>query len=398
MADTRVLSVSEVTAHVKRLLEQSEVLQRLEVRGEVSSFKRHTSGHLYFSLRDEHTQLSCVCFRGRAAHLDFEPQDGQQVVASGYVSVYERGGRYQLYVQSLRPDGLGELYLAFERLRAKLESEGLFDPARKRALPRFPSGVALVTSPTGAAVRDLVTILRRRFPPIGVVVVPTTVQGPEAPAAIRQSLETANAVEGVDVVVVARGGGSMEDLWCFNDETVARAVFASPRPVVSAVGHETDFTIIDFVADLRAPTPSAAAELVVPDVGELQETIAQFAGRAASAVWQLTRRSRDQVGALLARPVLRRPEQIIWDRRQQVDDLVARGDAAMRGCLQASRARAENALARVEALSPRATLRRGYSVTRRTDDGALIRSVAQVESGLGLTVAVADGAFGATAE
>ncbi|MGD8240389.1 MAG: exodeoxyribonuclease VII large subunit, partial [Armatimonadota bacterium] len=278
------LTVSEVTRHVKRLLDSSELLQGISVRGEVSNFKRHTSGHVYFSLKDEASQLSCIMFRGPAGHLSFEPEDGMQVIASGNVSVYERGGRYQLYTRFMQPDGLGDLYLAFERLKAKLEAEGLFDPARKRAIARFPRRVAIITSPTGAAVRDITTILARRYPAAAQLVVPAIVQGDDAAPSIVRALGIANDMDDVDTIILGRGGGSIEDLWAFNEEVVARAIYSSARPVISAVGHETDFTIADFVADVRAATPSAAAELAAPDQAELRSRVSGSADRLRLAL------------------------------------------------------------------------------------------------------------------
>ncbi len=393
-----VLTVSEVTSHVKRLLDRSELLQDLEVRGEVSNFKRHTSGHLYFSLSDDKSQLSCVCFRNNAARLQFEPEDGMLVLAAGSVSVYERGGRYQLYVRSMRPDGLGELYLAFERLRAKLEGEGLFAESRKRPLPAFPRAIALVTSPTGAAIRDLVSIMGRRYPAARLVVVPTLVQGEQAPPSIVRSLQVANSLPEIEVIVLARGGGSMEDLWCFNDEAVARAIFGSQKPVVSAIGHETDFTIADYVADLRAATPSAAAELVVPDQAELRARLAQLATRLRGALLARAAQARERLEGLAERRVLKTPQEGLWQRQQAVDDLAHRLGLAMERRRERWAERSERLGARLEALSPQATLRRGYSVTQRAADERVIRSVSEIEQGLDLKITVADGAFGARAE
>jgi len=251
-----ILSVSEVTAYLKQLLDRDEVLQQMVVRGEISNFTSHRSGHLYFSLKDEDSQLSCVCFRRDAQSLDFVPEEGMQVVAHGNVTVYERAGRYQLIVRFMRPDGAGELAARLEKLKARLEAEGLFDPARKRPLPRFPRAIGVCTSPTGAAIQDMIRIITRRYPRVKIVQFPTVVQGEAATLSIVQSLQAAGHYRGLDVIIVGRGGGSLEDLWAFNEEAVARAIFACPIPVISAVGHETDFTISDYVADARAATPS----------------------------------------------------------------------------------------------------------------------------------------------
>ncbi|MBC7287137.1 MAG: exodeoxyribonuclease VII large subunit [Armatimonadetes bacterium] len=279
----QVFSVRELTTYIKRLLESDEVLQDVVVTGEVSNFRRHRSGHLYFTLKDEDAALECVCFRNVAQFIGFEPQDGMQVVAGGRVSVYEKQGRYQLVVLFMRPDGLGALRAAFERLRHKLEEEGLFEPSRKRPLPRFPRCIALVTSPTGAAVRDMVTIISRRYPLVHIIIVPTVVQGEQAADSIVASLRVADSIEEVDLIIVGRGGGSAEDLWPFNEERVARAIYACRKPTISAVGHETDVTIADLVADVRAATPSAAAEIAVPDRRELLRDIASLRRRAQLA-------------------------------------------------------------------------------------------------------------------
>ncbi|HXX64370.1 MAG TPA: exodeoxyribonuclease VII large subunit, partial [Bacteroidota bacterium] len=286
------LTVTELTRHIKQVLELG--FPQLSVQGEVSNFKRHTSGHVYFTLKDEGAQLSCVLWRSRAATMHFLPGDGLKVVASGRISVYEVRGSYQLDVQSIRPVGVGELQAAFERLKKKLAEEGLFDEARKRALPPFPRRIGIITSATGAVLHDMMNVFRRRFPSLEVILSAVRVQGAGASEEIVQALDAFNEFGPPDVVILARGGGSLEDLWPFNEEPVARAIARSRAPVVSAVGHETDFTIADFVADLRAPTPSAAAELVVPDRRELLENVSDSWYRMHQAVEDILRSQKER--------------------------------------------------------------------------------------------------------
>ena len=272
-------SVSEVTAQIRTLLEQEPAFQNLYIQGEVSNFSRASSGHIYFTLKDDSAQLGCVIWRSAAYRLDYTPRSGDQVVAHGYIGVYERGGRYQFYVDRVQPAGRGALYEEFERLKRQLEAEGLFDTVCKRPLPTFPRRIGVVTSPTTAALRDVLNVLRRRYPLAEVLLAPTLVQGETAPPGIVAALAALNAREDVDVILVVRGGGSIEDLWAFNDERVARAIAGSRLPVVSGVGHETDFTLADFAADVRAPTPSAAAEVVSVDLAEVRAAIAQTVNR-----------------------------------------------------------------------------------------------------------------------
>lgn len=392
------LTVREVTVHIKRLIERSELLRDIEVVGEISNFTRHRSGHLYFSLKDEHATLNCVCFRNAAAYLQFEPEDGQRVVARGEVTVYEKAGRYQLIVRSMRPDGLGALAQALEQLKAKLHAEGLFDPSRKRPLPRFPRRIGLVTSPTGAAVRDMVTVLVRRYPLAHILIFPTLVQGDGAPASIVQSIRRANDVGDLDVLIVGRGGGAIEDLWAFNDETVARAIFASRVPVVSAVGHETDWTIADLVADRRAPTPSAAAEMVVPDQRELIAAVETAGQRLERALRGRAEAARARLVALLARPGLRRPSQMLAEYAMRVDDATKEVTDAILRRLQVYDARLDLLGGKLEVLGPPAVLARGYSITRRADDGTVITRWTQVSPGEAVEIALHCGEIGARAE
>jgi exodeoxyribonuclease VII large subunit len=392
------LTVREITAHVKQLIERSELLREVEVVGEISNFTRHRSGHLYFSLKDEHATLNCVCFRSAAGRLSFEPEDGQRVVAAGEVTVYEKGGRYQLMVRSMRLDGMGALAAALEKLKAKLQAEGLFDPSRKRPLPRFPRRIGLITSPTGAAVRDMTSIISRRYPLAEMLIFPTVVQGDAAPPSIVASLARANRMGDLDVLIVGRGGGSIEDLWAFNDEAVARAIFASRVPVVSAVGHETDWTIADLVADVRAPTPSGAAETVVPDCRELAAGIDATGRRLARALRERANAARAELATLLARPGLRRPGQMLGEYAIRVDDATNDLAGAVRERLRRWDARLETLGAKLEALGPPAVLARGYSITRRADDGALVTQWTQVRPGDDVEIALHRGILRARTE
>ncbi|MFO8080675.1 MAG: exodeoxyribonuclease VII large subunit [Armatimonadota bacterium] len=439
------LSVSQLTAYVKRLIDRDEVLQQIAVRGEISNFTAHRSGHLYFSLKDEGSQLSCVCFRGDACRLGFEPDHGQQVIAHGNITVYEPRGQYQLIVRSMRPDGAGELAAAIAKLQVKLEAEGLFDQSRKRPLPRFPRRIALVTSPTGAAVRDLVSVISRRFPPAEIIVVPTVVQGEAAPDAIIKSIDLAASVCGADLLIVGRGGGSLEDLWAFYDERVVRAIFACPVPVISAVGHETDVSLTDEVADRRAPTPSAAGELAVPDVRELHASLDRLGERAQAALEKRLTTVASRLGAVCSRPMIERPLSVVEPRWQRLDeasmrlmramdvaterlrDRLTRADVTLRARdarlrrrmlalderasrVREAERRARSALARnverggsrltsasasLRALDPTKVVDRGYALIWRDADQRLVRSVNQVEPDEGIHVSVADGEIAA---
>ncbi|HIE09175.1 MAG TPA: exodeoxyribonuclease VII large subunit [Armatimonadetes bacterium] len=384
-----ILTVSELTRHIKSLIGDDPLLQDLWVKGEISNFQRHDSGHLYFSLKDEGAIVDCVMWRERAAKLQFEPRDGLGVVARGYVSVYEKRGRYQFYVQDMLPLGVGLLWLRLEELKRKLEAEGLFN--RKRPLPKYPERIALVTSPVGAAVRDLISIITRRFPPARIVVVPTLVQGREAPSSIARAIELANRA-GVDIIIVARGGGSFEELYAFNEEIVARAIYASERPVVSAVGHEVDFTIADLVADRRAPTPSAAAEIAVPDRTELMAQLAQIRGRLLDSARRRIEVARGRLTLLAERRPLQRPKTALDQRRQRLDELRERLKRVAVAGLVARFERLARLRGVIEAMDPRRVLRRGYAILRKAN-GRIVRSPREVSAGEELEAKVAQGSF-----
>jgi exodeoxyribonuclease VII large subunit len=385
-------SVSELNRYVRQSLEKDFRLQGVRVTGEVSGFRAYPSGHWYFTLKDEAAQVSCVLWRNRAEKLGFTPRDGDAVEAQGNVTLYETRGQYQLDVAWLQRAGEGELYREFTRLKARLEAEGLFAPERKRPLPAWPRTIGLVTSPAGAALRDMLNVIRRRFPMAEVLLSPTPVQGDDAPPQIVAALH-ALADARPDVIIVARGGGSLEDLWAFNDERVARAMAALPVPVVSGVGHETDFTIADFVADVRAPTPSAAAELVTPSRDQLRNQVnalaAQMAGALSSAIRDKRLSLREQSAQLKALS----PQARLANARQRADDLLARAAVAMTHRLALERERWNGLAQALNGVSPLAVLSRGYAVVTHPD-GAVVRKASEVKSGDPLRVRVSEGEFG----
>lgn len=395
VADRRAYTVSQLMARIRTTVETDPRLMDVWVEGEVSNFRQVASGHCYFTLKDAGAELRCVMWRDRVRGMRALPANGDSVLAHGRVGVYEQRGDLQLYVDALEPLGLGWLYQEYERLKARLEAEGLFAPERKRPLPRFPRRIGVVTSPDAAALRDILNILSRRYPLAEVVLAPTLVQGDEAPPQIIAALRALNAREDIDVILLARGGGSLEELWAFNDERVARAVAASRIPVVCGVGHETDFSLADFAADRRAPTPSAAAELATPDRAELRQQVRAFRNRLSRALEaDLSRRRervREQVRALRRlSPALR-----LAQARQRLDDLTERAGRAIRHQIAVRRERLAGLAGRLEGVSPLATLERGYAIVRRAADGLIVRSPAQVEVGDALRVRVRDGEFGA---
>jgi exodeoxyribonuclease VII large subunit len=364
------------------------------VEGEVSGVTRHSSGHIYFALKDASAQIACVMWKNVAPMYGALIAHGGQIVAHGKVSIYEARGQYQLYVDRVQPKGLGDLHAQFELLKARLQAEGLFEPERKRPLPEFPHRIGLVTSPTGAAIRDICNILSRRWPLVEVILAPTQVQGDVAPPQIVVALDALYRRDDLDLIIVARGGGSLEDLWAFNDERVARKIAQSPVPVVSGVGHETDFTIADFVADLRAPTPSAAAELTTPDRAELASQLAALRSELVSSMTDDLRERRMALLSQMRALAHLSPQARLTSLRQRADDLISQATSAVSHHLQLRRERLTGLAARLDALNPLAVLQRGYAVVRR--DGQLVRSVAQVSSGDHLSVRVSDGEFDAT--
>lgn len=390
MIEPKIFTVGQINRYIRNLLENDFILSSLLVKGEISNFKAHSSGHLYFTLKDASGALSCVMFRQDAAGLPFEPENGMQVVVYGHISLYEKTGQYQLYAEFMEPLGIGALQVAFEQLKEKLAAEGLFDGDFKREIPKNSSCIAVITSPTGAAVRDILQIVKRRDPNVKAAIFPTLVQGEQAAADIVRSLKLVNEWGKADVIILGRGGGSMEDLWCFNDENVARAVFASEIPVISAVGHETDFTITDFVADMRAPTPSAAAELATTPLAERREAFHRLELRLERDVSALLTSCRRRLDLLKSRPVMERPLERIYRTMMDVEETQQRLDKEMTNRLMQRAERWQYLTNRLEAASPLAVMSRGY-VMAVTSSGNLLTSAKQAEVGDRVTLHLQDG-------
>jgi exodeoxyribonuclease VII large subunit len=386
-----ILSVSQLTGYLRQVLESDDLLQDLWVEGEISNLGRPPSGHLYFTLKDNQSSIRCVMWRNSAARLNFDLRDGLAVEAHGGMGVYEAGGQVQLYVDSLRLSGEGQLFQEFLRLKAKLESEGLFDPANKRPIPERPRVIGIVTSPTGAAYQDMLNTLRRRFPIAEVVLAPTTVQGVDAPAGIVAALERLNREVCPDVILIGRGGGSIEDLWAFNDEAVVRAVGASAIPVISGVGHETDFTLTDFTADLRAPTPTAAAEVATPDKTELLGVLADLANRHTTHISMLLADLHYELGRAQHGLDRTSPKHAINAYRQRLDEIILRFDRSMQVKLEKKGLQLENMQQSLRGLNPRAVLNRGYAIVTRERDGILVKHADQVQPGEGVHIQVSRG-------
>lgn len=385
-----VLSVSQLNRYVKSIIEQDYNLQTVFVQGEISNFTNHyRTGHYYMTIKDEYSSIRAVMFKSANSRLRFMPENSMNVIIKGRVSVFERDGQYQLYIDDMHPDGAGALSLAFEQLKNKLAAEGLFDESRKRPIPRFPERVGVVTSPTGAAIRDIINVISRRFPAAELILCPVQVQGASAAGQIKAAIELFNAKKAADVLIVGRGGGSAEELWAFNEEPVARAVAASEIPVISAVGHETDFTICDFAADLRAPTPSAAAEIAVPDITALGELLGSFSRRMNSAVGGTLTHEKARLEARAQ--LLKR-----LSPRNYIDDLAARCggagvriDSAVRHSMEVRRGEIAALCARLDALSPLRVIARGYAVA--SSGGKVLTSPSQVEVGDTIDLRLAGG-------
>ena len=384
------LTVSELNAHIKGLLDGDMLLGSLAVRGELSNYKVYSSGHHYFTLKDAESSLKCVMFRSSASRIRFRPENGMGVTAVGSVSVYPRDGAYQLYCTELIPTGMGDLYLAFEQLKARLSKEGLFDPAHKKPLPAYPKRIAVITSGSGAAVRDIIRVLGHRWPDTEVVILPVRVQGVEAPPEIVGAIRYANRYRVGDLIITGRGGGSMEDLWAFNDERVARAIFESELPVISAVGHEPDVTIADFVADLRAATPSNAAELAVPDQADVRETLNGFRSRFEHALRRQLAEGANRLKDLSGRKVLASPTAYLDFKRMELDRLQGKMITVSEGWLAFRRQQFGQTAAALDAMSPLKVLSRGYAVATN-EKGTIIRSTSDVANGDALQLRVTDG-------
>ena len=388
--ELRVLSISQLNQYIKNQMDRDAVLSGVLVRGEISNYKMYPSGHHYFTLKDSQSALRCVMFRGDAARMRFRPENGMQVIAAGRITVFPRDGQYQLYCVQLTPEGAGDLQLAFEQLKDKLAREGLFDEEHKKPLPRFPARIALVTSPAGAAVRDMLRILNVRWPQTQALVVPVRVQGEEAAEEIASAIDYVNYYGLADLIITGRGGGSMEDLWAFNEEVVARAIYRSEIPVISAVGHEPDVTISDYVADLRAATPSNAAELAVPDRAELAGVLAHLGRRLERSVSQPVMTARQRLERLSRSPALTDPANYVRERRLLLD---YHGRGLLHGLEQSltgERGRLGRLAASLDALSPLKVLGRGYAIAKG-ENGKIITSHAQVEVGQALELRLREG-------
>ncbi|MBE6596175.1 MAG: exodeoxyribonuclease VII large subunit [Ruminococcaceae bacterium] len=376
-------------------MERDEFLATVSVMGEISNFKRNSSGHLYFSLKDEGATVSAVMFRGAASRLAFLPYDGMKVTIHGRVSLYEKSGQYQVYAETMTMDGEGELARAYERLKRKLEAEGLFDLSRKRPIPRMPKRIGIVTSPTGAAIRDMLTVTGRRYPLADILLFPSAVQGAEAPMELLAGIEYFGAMKNVDVIIIGRGGGSVEDLWAFNDERLVRAVAASEIPVISAVGHEVDFTLCDFAADKRAPTPSAAAELAVPDVETIFNYLIRTESRLFGAADAKIRRAKERLRSLETRVTATSPAARLENSRLRVQNYEKRILTAAEKTCARSRAELSSLAAKLTALNPMAAISRGYSAVEN-GSGAIVSSVRSLSAGDEVGIIMSDGRAYAT--
>ncbi len=393
----QVLSITQVNEYIRGMMDADSLLTGLAVSGEISNYKVYPSGHHYFTLKDENAALRCVMFRGSTGKLKFRPENGMKVIAMGRITVYPRDGGYQLYCSNLVLDGAGDLYVAFEQLKARLAAQGLFDPAHKKPIPKYPGVIGIVTSSAGAAVHDMLRILRKRYPLTKVRLLPVRVQGIEAPGEIAAAIYYANHYQLADLLIVGRGGGSIEDLWAFNDERVARAIYDSKIPVISAVGHEPDVTISDFVADLRAATPSNAAELAVPDQDALRQTLDSISGAMASALQRQIKAQRKHLQVLSASPALQSPMGYIVQRRNALAFVANRMQAAQAQSVSRRRQRFLTYTAKLDAMSPLKVLTRGYAMVQ-AQDGTVIRSVGQVAGGESIQISVSDGKIQATVD
>ena len=393
MVEPVLLTVTQLNTYIKSLLEGDRNLAAVYIGGEISNFTNHyKTGHFYFTIKDETSLIRAVMFRGNTAKLRFVPENGMKIVARGRVSAFVRDGQYQLYCDSMEPDGIGALYFAFEQLKKKLAAEGLFDEARKRPLPKIPTRIGVITSPTGAAIRDIINILGRRFPYAKVILYPALVQGAEAAPSLIAGMRHFMDARDVDVIIIGRGGGSIEDLWAFNSEELARTIAACPIPVISAVGHETDFTICDFVADRRAPTPSAAAELAVPETHELMHKIDNIIGRMSLLLSRRLESGRQVLDFYMKQGVFAHPERMFEDRKMQLLLLGQRLETAENRTLTATRHALAERSAKLEALSPLAILSRGYSVATGAD-GHVLTATVQTAVGEDITLRLTDGAL-----
>ena len=387
--NAEIFSVTMLNEYIKNIFENNRTLSSVTVRGEISNFTNHRSGHLYFSLKDSDGQIRAVMFRSRAQGLKFMPESGMKVIIHGSVTVYPRDGSYQIYVSSMQPDGIGALYLAYEQMKARLAEEGLFDDIHKKPIPMYPRRIGVITSPTGAAVRDIINVTGRRYPMADIYLYPALVQGAGSEDSLVRALDYLDKSGLCDVIIIGRGGGSIEDLWSFNSEKLARRIFDAKTPIISAVGHETDFTICDFVSDMRAPTPSAAAEIAVPDRRELMMRVDQLDERLATALIRNVQRARERLNALSDRAGADSVRRMIDGKRDEVNYLNEKSTLLIRSILQVKRDMLSSSAAKANALSPLSTLSRGYSVAEK--DNVVIKSVNEISKGDRLTLIMRDG-------
>ena len=390
-----VLSVTQLNEYIRGKIDADPLLNQVAVRGEISNYKLYPSGHHYFTLKDESCALRCVMFKGNAMRLRFRPENGMKIIAMGKISVFPRDGAYQLYCTAMTVDGVGDLHVAFEQLKKKLAAQGLFDPAHKKPLPRYPETIGIVTSSAGAAVHDMLRILRKRYPLSRVLLLPVRVQGAEAPGEIAAAIGYANRHKLADLLIVGRGGGSIEDLWAFNEEQVAYAIYQSEIPIISAVGHEPDVTISDYVADLRAATPSNAAELAVPDQDVLRQNLDAYGTAMAASLMRQIKAARQQLSVLSRSSALRSPTGYLEQKTKNLEILKNRMTAAQNQSLGQKNARYIAAVSKLDAMSPLKVLTRGYAMAQ-TQDGSVLRSVCQVELGERILVSLSDGKLSAT--
>ncbi len=384
------LSVRELNLYVKDLVDRDDFLNNVYVKGEISNFKRHYTGHLYFTLKDKDSLIKCVCFKSYTANIKFEPQDGMQVVIFGQVAVYERDGVYQIYVKGMEQDGLGALYAEFEKLKEKLSSKGMFDESHKKAIPILPKEIGVVTSKTGSVIKDIINVTTRRLPNVHIKLYPAAVQGVGAAETIVEAIKFFNETKSVDVIILARGGGSIEDLWPFNEEITANAIYESEIPIISAVGHETDFTIADFVADLRAPTPSAAGELAVPDIKEIYWKLENIKKRASNALLKKLENMKTQFKRLSQSKCFKQPETMFNERKLKLDSLAKQLENKARLNIQNKKMFLVKQTASLDGLSPLKTLSRGYSLVE-DENGNIIKSKKKVKKDDRLKITLSDG-------
>lgn len=391
MEKIKVFTVSEVNIYIKQLLEKDLFLSYIYVKGEISNLKIHTSGHMYFTLKDKLSRIRCVMFKSSLSKIKFKPEEGLQVVVRGYFSIYERDGQYQLYAESIILEGTGELYKAFEQLKERLQKEGLFDESKKQPLPYYPKNVAVITSPTGAAVRDIISIAKRRNPNVNILLYPVLVQGENAPSEIVEGLNYINSLNNSDVIIVGRGGGSIEELWAFNEEIVARAIYNSHIPVVSAVGHETDYTIADFTADIRAATPSAAAEIVIPEKRQLKSHLKKIDSQINLNIISRIKDKRVKLDSLSKSYSFRNIETKVINLRQTIEVLKDNLNNSIETYTMQNKEKLKLYIEKLSILNPASYLLRGYSYVKKDKNGLLINSIDQVSIGEDIRVFLKDG-------